>query len=43
MKLFPSRDQVERLVEVYEKYKDKEFPPLREQLDKYYDVRYEDF
>jgi type I restriction-modification system DNA methylase subunit len=43
MKLFPSRDQVERLVKVYEKYKDKEFPPLREQLDKYYDLRYEDF
>jgi hypothetical protein len=43
MKLFPRQEQVERLVKVYEKYKDKEFPPLREQLDKYYDLRYEDF
>jgi hypothetical protein len=43
MKLFPNRDQVERLVKVYEKYKDKKFPSIREQLDKYYDPRYEEF
>jgi hypothetical protein len=30
-------------VEVYEKYKEKEFPPLRKQLDKHYDLRYESF
>jgi type I restriction-modification system DNA methylase subunit len=43
MKLFPSQEQAEKLVKVYEKYKEKEFPPLRKQLDKHYDLRYESF
>jgi len=40
MKLFPSDDQVKALAEVYERYKDEEFPSLRNQLDTNYDSRY---
>jgi len=43
MRLFPNLNQVERLTKVYEKYKDKEFPPLCEQLDKQYEFRYKSF
>jgi len=43
MKLFPSKEQAKKLAEVYEKYKDAEFPSLREQLDRYFDERYNTF
>jgi len=43
MKLYPTREQAKRLASIYEKYKDKEFPSLREQLDVHFDMRYESF
>ena len=43
MKLYPRKEQVNKLVAIYEKYKNKEFPALREQLDIYFDTRYEVF
>jgi type I restriction-modification system DNA methylase subunit len=43
MQVFPVQNQVDRLVKVYEKYKDKEFPSLRVQLDKHFKIRYEVF
>ncbi|MCC6005333.1 MAG: N-6 DNA methylase [Thermofilum sp.] len=43
MSLYPRQDQVEKLVKIYEKYKDVEFPPLRMQLDVNYVARYESF
>jgi len=43
MRLFPDQNQVEKLVKVYEKYRDKEFPSLREQLDIHFKNRYEFF
>lgn len=43
MKLFPQAGHVDKLVSVYEKYKDKEFPSLREQLDIHFDARYKWF
>jgi type I restriction-modification system DNA methylase subunit len=43
MRLYPRQDQVEKLVKIYEKYKDVEFPPLRMQLDVNYITRYKSF
>ena len=44
MRLYPcKKDQVKRLVAVYEEYKDKEFPSLSKQLDKYFKERYSYF
>ncbi|MGQ4891579.1 MAG: HsdM family class I SAM-dependent methyltransferase [Candidatus Njordarchaeia archaeon] len=43
IKLYPTKEQVKRLINIYKKYKDKEFPPLREQLDIHFNERYEWF
>ncbi|RLG75563.1 MAG: SAM-dependent DNA methyltransferase, partial [Thermoprotei archaeon] len=43
MRLYPTREQAKRLASIYEKYKDKRFPSLREQLDVYFDERYQSF
>jgi len=43
MRLYPPEKCVKQLVEIYEKYKDVEFPALREQLDIYFDIRYNRF
>jgi len=44
MRLYPkTHEQIERLVDVYEKFKSTKFPALREQLDGHFDDRYEWF
>ena len=43
MKLYPTDKQIRFLANVYEKYKNKEFPSLREQLDIYFNHRYNSF
>jgi len=43
MRLYPRKDQVKKLAQIYDKYCRVEFPPLREQLDKHYDTRYKSF
>jgi len=44
MRLYPkTHEQIERLVDVYEKFKSTKFPALREQLDRHFDDRYEWF
>ncbi len=43
MKLRPSAAQVEPLVEVFETYRDVDFPALRFQLDEDFDDRYEEY
>jgi len=42
-KLYPSPEQVNKLVNVYEKYKEIDFPPLRDQIDKRFNERYKSF
>jgi hypothetical protein len=37
MRLYPRKDHVKKLAQIYDKYCRVEFPPLREQLDKHYD------
>jgi len=43
MVLYPTQGQIDRLVNVFDKYKDKAFPPLREQLDIHFNDRYKWF
>ena len=43
MKLYPTEEQVEKLVKVYEKFKDIEFPSLTKQLDEHFEERYKQF
>lgn len=44
MRLYPcSEEQVRRLSEIYERYKDVEFPSLSRQLDMYFEERHQQF
>lgn len=44
MRLYPcNEEQVRKLAEIYEKYKDIEFPSLSEQLDVHFEERYNQF
>lgn len=43
MRIFPKKEHIAKLAAVYEKYKDIEFPSLREQFDENYDVRYAEY
>ena len=43
MKLYPRQGHVKNIIQVYEKYKDKMFPALREQLGIHFDKRYRAF
>ncbi|WP_457549139.1 hypothetical protein [Archaeoglobus sp.] len=43
MKLYPTEEQVEKLVKVYEKFKNKDFPSLTNQLDENFEERYKQF
>jgi hypothetical protein len=43
MRLSPNAEQIKHLAEIYEKYKNEEFPSLREQLDTCFDSRYKWF
>jgi len=43
MRLYPRKEQIDRLVNVYEKYKDRTFPALRKQFDTYFEARYNKF
>lgn len=43
MKLFPNEGQITKLVNIFNKYKDIEFPSIVEQFDKNFNERYNDF
>jgi len=43
MKLYPRDEHVKNLANVFDKYKEKKFPSLREQLDINFDERYKSF
>jgi len=43
MDIFPKRGKIKNLARVFDKFSDKKFPSLREQLDKNFDERYKAF
>ena len=43
MKIFPKKEKIKELAEIFEKFADKQFPALREQLDRDFDRRYKAF
>ena len=43
MNLYPPEDAINKLVNVFNKYSDKEFPPLRNQLDTNFECKYKAF
>jgi len=43
MKIFPEGRKIKELASIFDRFADKQFPSLREQLDKNFDTRYEAF
>jgi len=43
MRFFPRNEKIKELADVFDKFADKQFPPLREQLDRNFDARYDAF
>jgi hypothetical protein len=43
MKIFPMKEKVKKLVRIFDKFSNKEFLSLREQLDQNFDQRYSSF
>lgn len=43
MRLFPRKEKIKELADVFDRFADKQFPPLREQLDRNFDARYDAF
>lgn len=43
MNIFPTKDKIDELASVFDEFASKQFPCLREQLDRYFDRRYNAF